>query len=104
MMRIKRTDPAFSDARNMRPGDLITFDSSKEGTGERKDGKIKEISRSFLSLVLEDGTSIGVARVYTCRHPSETEQSPLSPADLPKGYRERRWPPPKRERYVSFPF
>ncbi len=103
-MRIKRTDPAFSDARNMRPGDIITYDPSKEGTGERAEGKIKEISRTFLSLVLEDGTPIGVARVYTCRHPGETNQASLPPANLPKGYRERRWPPPKRERYVSFPF
>ena len=65
----RKYDPAFADARGMSPGGIITYDPSKEGTGEKKDGVIKEISRSFLSLVLEDGTAIGATRVYAYRPP-----------------------------------
>jgi len=103
-MKVKR-DPIFTDARSMSPGGIITYDPSKEGTGERKDGVIKELSRSFLSLALEDGTAIGATRVYTYRPPAPT--SPQSASGQPQT---KPWyirsdeddVPPKR--YVSFPF
>jgi hypothetical protein len=90
---------AFTDAEGMSPGDIITYDPTKEGTRkEVKRGVIKEISRSLLSLMLEDGTPIGAARVYTCNHPGETEQAPLSPTALPAERRERRCLPLKEKR------
>jgi hypothetical protein len=105
----KKRDSTFADASGMRPGDVITYDPTKEGTGdEEKEGIIKEISRSFFSLVLEDGTAIGVTRVYTHRCP-DTVLTPPPPTALPAERRERRLPPSQREEkpaepYISFPF
>ncbi len=93
-------DPIFTSARGMRIGDIIIYDPSEYGTGERKEGRIKEISRSLLSLVLEDGTCIGACRVYTYRHPGGAEEAPLS---LVPKRRKRRWPSPNRGIYIPFP-
>ena len=100
-------EPVFLDARGMHPRDIVTYDASKEGTGERKEGAIKEISRSFLSLVLEDGTAIGVARVYSCRSPIGTglpQPAPGQSAKKPWFIRsdEDDEPPPRK--YISIPF
>lgn len=100
-----RHEPAFSDARGMCPGDIITYDPSKEGIGEEKEGFIKTISRSGLSLVLEDGTAIGISRVYTRRPPAATSSQSASgqPQTKPWFIRtDEDDEPPKR--YVSFPF
>jgi hypothetical protein len=72
--------PPFLDAKKMRVGDLVLYDPSKEGIGERAQGTIKEISRSFLALVLEDGTPIGVTRVYDHWHPPTIPQTPPAAA------------------------
>lgn len=107
-MKIKRADPVFSDASGMVPGGIITYDPSKEGTGEKAEGFIKKICRSRLSLVLDDETPVAVARIYTYRPPAPAARAP-QPA-LPSQPKTRPWfllpseedEPPKD--YVSFPF
>jgi hypothetical protein len=96
-------NPTFIDASGMSPGDIITYDPSKEGTGGCAEGKIEEISRSRLSVVLEDKIAIGASRIYAYRHPGGAITTPLPPATISKERRERRWPTPK-ERYISHPF
>ena len=108
-MRKRRIDPAFTDARCMRAGDNIVYDPSKEGTGEKKGGVIKEISRTSLSLVLEDGTAIGVTRVFECHRP-DTEAPVFSyqaPREQPQRKERRLTRRPKEgpaEKYISWPF
>jgi hypothetical protein len=90
----KRGDPIFTDTSGMRPGDSITFDPSKEGIGGSEEGTIARVYPN--SLVLKDsGKPVAVTRVITHRHPDETDQARLP---LPTERRERRWPPPEREK------
>ena len=101
----RKYDPAFADARGMSPGGIITYDPSKEGTGEKKDGVIKEISRSFLSLVLEDGTAIGATRVYTYRPIAATtsQQSASGQPQTKPWYIRSDEDDELPKRYASFP-
>jgi len=112
-MRMK-SDPMFSDTKNMNVGDTVGYDPSKEGTGGYEEGVIATVYR--FSLILESGKAIGVARVLMHRRPSAAMQALPRPAPLPPQLaapgkpKEKPWfirsdedeQPPKR--YVSFPF
>jgi len=86
----------------MSVGDIVGYDP--QDTGGYREEKIAK--KYHLSLVLESGTNIGIARVRTHRHPTMTEQTPPPPAPPMEPIRAKNWRIPfaTKGKHTSFPF